>query len=83
MFLCFDSELHSVLAAYFPNVSAMQQGCSNTAKPKPFYTSLSSLIQLRKSPKCKQLSNTPGACSPALTLLRVLLFREKALTPKH
>jgi len=48
-----------VLAAYFPNVSGMQQGCSNADKTKPFYTLLSSLLQLSKAPRSKHLASSP------------------------
>lgn len=62
----FDSELCSMLAAYSPNVSVMQQGCSNADTTKPFYTLLSSLLQLSKAPNHKQLDGTPRASSPVL-----------------
>lgn len=55
-----------MLAAYFPNVSVTQQGCSNADKTEPFYTLLSSLLQPGKTLNCEQLCSTPGASSPVL-----------------
>lgn len=66
----FDSELRSVLAAYFPNACVTQQGCSNAEKTKLFCTSLSLLLQLSKI----LTASSSAACREPAALLYALYW---------